>query len=82
MNNAGRTTLALLTGLGIGAGLAVLFAPRSGEETREWVADTAERKFKQLRRLGRRSVRQLQDAVREGKEKITEFEKRHATSTG
>jgi gas vesicle protein len=71
MNNTGRTTIVFLTGLGIGAGLAALFAPRSGEETREWIADTAERKFKMLRRVGRRSFRQLQDAVAEGKEKVT-----------
>lgn len=70
MNNTGRTTVVFLTGLGIGAALAALFAPRSGEETREWIADTAERKFKVLRRLGRRSFRQLQDAVAEGEEKV------------
>ena len=72
MNDTGRTTLAFLTGLGIGAGLAALFAPRSGEETREWIADTAERKFKVLRRTGRRSFRKLQDAVADGEEKVTE----------
>jgi gas vesicle protein len=72
MDNTGRTTLFFLTGLGIGAGLAALFAPRSGEETREWIADTAERKFKVLRRMGRQSFRQLQDAVAEGEEKVTE----------
>ena len=72
MNNSGRRTLPFLTGLGIGAGLAALFAPQSGEETREWIADTAERKFKVLRRKGRRSFRQLQDAVAEGEEKVTE----------
>jgi gas vesicle protein len=72
MNNTGRTTLVFLTGLGIGAGLAALFAPRSGEETREWIADTAERKFKVLRRTGRRSFRKLQDAVADGEEKVTE----------
>jgi gas vesicle protein len=72
MNNTESTTLAFLTGLGIGAGLAVLFAPGSGEETREWIADTAEQKFKVLRRVGRRSFRQLQDAVAEGEEKVTE----------
>ena len=72
MNNTGSTTLIFLTGLGIGAGLAVLFAPQSGEETREWIADTAERKFKVLRRAGRRSFRHLQDAVTEGEEKVTE----------
>lgn len=72
MNNTGRTTLFFLTGLGIGAGLAALFAPRSGEETRGWIADTADRKFKVLRRVGRRSFRRLQDAVAEGEEKVTD----------
>jgi len=71
MNNTGRTTVVFLTGFGIGAGLAALFAPRSGDETREWIADTAERKFKVLRRVGRRSLRQLQDAAAEGEEKVT-----------
>jgi len=71
MNNIGSTTLVFLTGLGIGAGLAVLFAPQSGEETREWIADKAEREFKVLRRVGRRSFRQLQDAVAGGEEKVT-----------
>jgi gas vesicle protein len=71
MNSTARTTLIFLTGLGIGAGLAALFAPQSGEETREWIADTAERRFKGLRRMGRRSLRQLQDAVADGEEKVT-----------
>lgn len=70
MNNATRSTFAFLAGLGIGAGLAALFAPRSGEETREWIADTAERKFMVLRRRGRRSLNQLQVAVAEGEEKV------------
>lgn len=72
MNNSGRTTLVFLTGLGIGAGIAALFAPRSGEETREWIADTAERKFKMLRRKGGRSIKQLQYALSKGEEKLTE----------
>ena len=72
MNDTGRTTLTFLTGLGIGVALAVLFAPRSGEETREWIADTAERRIKGLRRMGRRSFRQLQNAVADGEEKVTE----------
>jgi gas vesicle protein len=72
MNNTGRTTLVFLTGLGIGAGLATLFAPQSGEEARQWIADTAEREFRVLRRMGRRSFRQLEDAVAEGEEKVTE----------
>ncbi len=72
MDNTGRTTLTFLTGLGIGTALAVLFAPQSGEETRKWIADTAKRRFKGLRRMGRRSLGQLQDAVADGEEKVTE----------
>ena len=71
MNNTGRNTLTFLTGIGIGAVLAALFTPRSGEETREWIADTTERRLKGLRRMGRRSLRQLQDAITDGEEKVT-----------
>ena len=57
MNNAERTTLAFLTGLGIGVVFAALITPRSGEEMREWIADTAEQKFRRLRRKGGRSIK-------------------------
>ena len=77
MNDTERTAVFFLAGLGIGVGVALLFAPRSGEETREWIADTAEREFKSLRRSGRRSMRQLQatvtkgqDILRDGKEAL------------
>jgi gas vesicle protein len=73
MSNAGRTTLFFLAGLGIGAGLALLFAPQSGEETREWIANTAQREIKMLRRRGRRSARQIQHAISQGEEKLTDL---------
>jgi gas vesicle protein len=73
MNNIGRTAVAFLTGLGIGAGFAALFAPRSGEETREWVAESAERRLRALRRVGRRSVRQLRDALPMAKKRSQRF---------
>ncbi|HXB22192.1 MAG TPA: YtxH domain-containing protein, partial [Candidatus Solibacter sp.] len=62
MNN-GRGTITFLAGLGIGIGLALLFAPLSGEETREWLIDNAESKMKRLRRQGRRWVYQVQDVL-------------------
>ena len=77
MNDTERTTVFFLVGLGIGVGVALFLAPRSGEETREWLADKAEREFRMLRRSGRRSMRQLQatvtkgqDIVRDGKEAL------------
>jgi gas vesicle protein len=72
MNNTERTTLAFLTGLGIGVVFAALITPRSGEEMREWVADTAERKFRVLRRKGGRSIKQLQIALSKGEERVAE----------
>ena len=72
MNHTGHATVYFLMGLGIGAGLAVLFAPKSGEETREWIADTAERNYKVLRRKGGRSIKQLQAVLSKGEEKVAD----------
>jgi len=43
MNNTELTTLVFLTGLESERGSPLCFAPRSGEETREWIADTPNR---------------------------------------
>jgi gas vesicle protein len=41
-NNSSNTLLALLAGVAIGAGLGILFAPDSGENTRRKIKDGAE----------------------------------------
>ena len=43
MANSGSTFLALLTGAAIGAGLGMLYAPDSGEETRRKLGENARR---------------------------------------
>ena len=40
-NNNGNSVLALITGLALGAGMGILFAPYKGTETRKKIKDKA-----------------------------------------
>jgi gas vesicle protein len=67
----GRGITAFVAGLGIGMGLALLFAPLSGEETREWLMDNAENRLKRIRRQGRRWMYQFQDVLDKSEDRVT-----------
>jgi len=71
VNNGRGTITTFVAGLGIGMGLALLFAPLSGEETREWLMDNAENRLKRIRRQGRRWVYQFQDVLDKGEDRVT-----------
>lgn len=73
MNGIEGKTFAFFIGLSIGVGVALLYAPQSGEETREWISDTTDHGWKTLRRTGRRSIRQLQQTVGKGEEAFTDL---------
>jgi len=60
-----------MAGLGIGLGLGLLFAPLSGEDTREWLAESAEDGLKRIRRQGRRWVYQVQDVLDKSEDRVT-----------
>ena len=54
---------AFLIGFAVGAATALLLAPQSGEETREWIADQSRRGVKQARRGFAQASRAVEDAV-------------------
>ena len=59
-----------LIGVGIGAGLALLFAPQTGEELRGRISDFADDSLTALRRKSQRSIRQLQKMVSRGGDSV------------
>jgi len=71
VNNGRGTITTFVAGLGIGVGLALLFAPLSGEETREWLMDNAENRLKRIRCQGRRWAFQFQDVLDKGEDRVT-----------
>jgi gas vesicle protein len=70
VSDKGSGLVTLLVGFGIGVGLALLFAPQSGEETREWISANAEDQFHQFRRRGRRLVFEAQDLLDRGEDSV------------
>jgi gas vesicle protein len=68
----GATNLGFfLAGLGIGAVLALLFAPRSGKETREYIAGKAEEGREFVKAKTEDLRRQAEGAVEKGKDLVT-----------
>jgi len=78
----GRGTVNFLIGLGIGVGLGLLFAPQSGQETREWLTESAEERIKRLRRQGRRWIVQVQDVLDKSEDTFTKVLKNSKNALG
>ena len=70
MSEKGLAIGSLLVGFGVGVGLAILFAPQSGEETREWLSANAEDQYYRIRRRGRRLVFETQDLIDRGEQQV------------
>jgi hypothetical protein len=71
MSDKGKAVGSLLFGFGLGVGLAILFAPQSGEETREWLSANAEDQLYRMRRRGRRLVFETQDLLDRGEQQVS-----------
>lgn len=73
MANSGSTFLALLTGAAIGAGLGMLYAPDSGEETRRKLGENARRTQDDLNRRYKETSSNLTQKAKKAK---LDFEER------
>jgi gas vesicle protein len=77
-DNVGSKVTYFLVGLGVGALVGILFAPKSGEETREFLSqkadegrDFAQRKAKELRERADDLIERSKDAATRGKDSIS-----------
>jgi len=67
-----------LAGFGIGAAVALLFAPLSGEETRKLIADKAEEGKDYVASKGRELRKQAEELVDHGKQLVSKQKERLA----
>jgi gas vesicle protein len=62
-----------LAGLGLGALIGVLYAPKAGRETREELMSSAKEHTEYLKQRGRDAVDQVGDIVDRGKGQVNEY---------
>jgi gas vesicle protein len=77
-NNAGSKVSFFLVGMGIGALVGLLFAPKSGEETREYLAgraddgrEFAQRKARELRERAEDLLERSKEIMARQKDAVT-----------
>ena len=78
-DTVGSKFLYFLTGIGIGALIGILFAPQSGEQTRELLSHKAEESRDYLGRKGRAIREQATGYAERGKEALTQ-QREHLTA--
>ena len=67
-DNVGSKVSFFLVGLGIGALVGILFAPKSGEETREYLSQKADEGREYAQRKARELRERAEDIIERGKE--------------
>jgi gas vesicle protein len=71
--NKGSTFAYMIAGLGIGAATAMLLAPKSGAETRQWIANRCLDGVDTANKSVRHTRRQVKDMMDQGQDKISEL---------
>ena len=70
--SAGTVLLSFVAGAAVGAGLALLYAPKSGSEMRESIADFTEDAVDKIKEYTKEAQQKIKSAIEEGKETIVE----------
>jgi gas vesicle protein len=65
-----ETASALVIGIGVGTAIGLLFAPRSGQKTRDYLAGSAQDKLDEAVATGQKWANLVQQRVNEAKEQI------------
>jgi gas vesicle protein len=81
-NSKVQSIVWLLAGLGVGALVGILYAPKSGRETREDIAHGAREGTEYLRTRTKRAVEQVGTLVDKGKEQLGEYLERGRSLVG
>jgi gas vesicle protein len=71
-SSTGSTLAYLVAGLGIGATISLLLAPKSGAKTRQWIANKCLDGLDSANRSVRHTRKQVKSAIDQGQEKISE----------
>ena len=74
-SNGGSAVAYLVAGLGVGAALSIFLAPRSGAETRQWIANKCLNGLDTANKSVRHTRRQVRDVMDQGQAKISEVVK-------
>lgn len=69
---AGTVMVSFVAGAAIGAGLALLYAPKSGSEMRETIADFTEDAVDKIKEYTKEAQEKIKTAIDDGKETIIE----------
>jgi gas vesicle protein len=68
----GTVLVSFVAGAAIGAGLALLYAPKSGPEMRETIADFAEDAVDKIKEYTKEAQEKIKSAIEDGKDTIVE----------
>ena len=70
--SAGTVLVSFVAGAALGAGLALLYAPKSGREMRDTIADLTDDAVDKIKEYAREAQDKIKNSLEEGKEVFAE----------